>query len=235
MNRREFLYLSALAFSGCLERVSDEDESKPVMEFKPLVREHLLVVAMDTSGSFTETLFGQDGRAYRFISRTIQRLHMEQLGEDAHVLLAQLSENQTPLLWEGSTRSLQRKFKTAEALRDYVLKASDPGGSRLYAGIANAIDYVYRLPEASSGRSEVMILVVSDMDDNSPTQDEDRKVMIEQLAHLASVQAKIGFYFVERRLLDDVRECVTDAGLDPRFIEAGILEDPEIPTFGASF
>jgi len=188
-------------------------------------------VAADTSGSFLGEMFGPSGRAYQFTLRAIERLFRDRAGSSDRVLLAQLSDNGNPLLWEGPPHLLKKRFGTSGTLKDFFLQHSSPNGSRLYAGIAQVLTYIHSLPGVREGDTKVCILVLSDMFDNSPAQDDDKKKMMDALKSYAAIQGKIGFYFVNMQCLESTRQCLTEAGLDPRFIESAIVEDPPLPSF----
>ena len=232
MNRREMLLgMSSLALTlpGCAEPYVEPDG--PVNPFQTTERDYVLAIAMDTSASFLGEMFGATGRAYRFTMSAIDRFFRDRMEENDHVLLAQLSSSSDALLWEGTPRSMSRRFGSSDALKDFVLEHSDGGGSYLYAGIAQALSYLHNCPGVSDGKTPICVLVLSDMADNSPTRADDKARMTQALGMFKDVPGGIGFYFVNPGLLDEVRNCLIDAGLDPRFIESGILDDPPLPSF----
>jgi hypothetical protein len=231
-------FVLSLAGCGGCERVDQNGTSEsradceaPVEPLKLAKRDYILAVAADTSGSFVEEMFGSSGRAYQFTLRAIERLFRDRAGTNDRVLLAQLSANTRALLWEGTPRSLKKRFGSSEKLKDYILQRSCPNGSCLYAGIAQVLNYILSLPGVKEGDTKVCILVLSDMDDNSPTQTEDKERMIEALKKFKDIKGKIGFYFIDIQCLETTRQCLIDAGLDPRYVESGIVEEPTLPSF----
>jgi len=210
MNRNTIgLIALTLCITGCEPYV---ETGEPVEPLKLKNREYLLAVALDTSGSFIDQMFGSDGRAYRFADKASDRLFRDRMGTDDRVLLAQLSANQQPLLWEGTPRSLRKKFGSSGKLRDFILQHSDPYGSRLYGGVTQVLNYIQSLPGVNEGETKVCILVLSDMMDNSATQAEDKAQMIAAMARIKEVKGNIGFYFVDIGCLEDTRQCLSAAG-----------------------
>ena len=137
MNRRMFLCL-ALVLSGC--QVHEEIHTNAIQHDR---RKYVCAILMDTSGSFQSLLFGRDGRAYEFCMETAKDFH-DEIGDDGTILLAQLSGNDDPLLWEGTPQQLMSSFSSAENLRDFIRSKSDPNASRLFGGLADAMAYLRR-------------------------------------------------------------------------------------------
>ena len=215
---------------GCFERQPESDDI--VHPFQPPKRDYLLVLAVDTSGSFLGEMFGKDARAYNFGLNAVGRLFHDRMNPDDYVLLVQLSADRNALLWEGTPRRLSQHFGSSDALKEFLVQHSNSGGSNLFAGIAETLKYLHNLPGVKEGETQVCVLVLSDMDDNSPTQAEDKRRMIQARRDVQrDVKGGIGFYFVDPRLLEDTRTCLIDAGLDPRFVEAKIVADPPLPCF----
>lgn len=223
------LMVLIVMLSGCVP-VNESEENVKVEPLQAPKRDYVLAIPVDISGSFLDEMFGRHGRGYRFVQMAIDRLFRDRMGTDDHVLLAQLSTGQ-PLLWEGSPRDLKRRFKNADALKNFI--AGHAGGtSHLYAGVADTLEYLYALPGVRDGETKVCVLILSDMQDNSPTLEADKTRMIQALRKMKDVKAGIGFYFVDAGELAGTRQCMIDAGIDPRFIESGIVENPPLPTFG---
>lgn len=225
---KKLVLLVMLVFAGCPQAYVPPAGPVPIL--KTAKRQCMLIIGMDTSGSFMEEMFGSDGRGYEFTLQAIDRLFRQRFGEDDRVLLAQLSTGES-LLWEGSPLSMKKRFKSASSMKDFVLQNSGQGGSNLFAGIAETLSYVSGLPGVAEGQTQTCVLVLSDMEDNSPTQEEDRKRMVEELRAFKGLPGGIGFYFVSTSRMEDTRNCLMDAGLDPSLIECGIVENPPLPSF----
>jgi hypothetical protein len=229
--------LLSLSIVGCMPAQnggtpgSTPENEVPVEPIKLPKHDYMVAIAVDTTGSFMDEMFGSSGRAYQFTQAVIQRLASDRPGCDDHIMLAQLSAKKRSPLWQGSPRDLRRRFKSSDNLKDFILKQSNPGSSPLYAGINQVLKYLLTQPGVSEGETPVCVLVLSDMDDNSPTQSEDREELIETLKRFKNVKGKIGFYFVDADNLEKTRECLTDAGMDPRHIQSRIVDQPTLPSF----
>ena len=226
MNRRTAIVcLLALTVAGC---DAAPDTEQPAIQ--PHNRKEILAILFDTSGSFYSLMFGNDARAYRFCAASADRFFRDKLGDESSIVLAQLSANDRPLLWEGSPVELRQKFPDPEAMRRFVQGLSDPNGSRLYGGLADTLGYINDLPGVSTGETRVCVLVVSDMEDNAPTQEEDRKRLVESLRRFGKAKSCMGFYYVSPQELSRCRQIVQEAGT-MAIVESGIVETPKLPTF----
>ena len=226
LRRDAIVGLIVLGIGGCF----DPDTEKEEPAIRPHKREYLLAILFDTSGSFYAQMFGSDARAYRFCAATADRFFRDRLGNESSIVLTQLSANDAPLLWEGSPLELRRKFPDPEAMRRFVQSRSNPCGSRLYGGLADTLTYINDLPGVSDGETKVCVLVVSDMEDNAPTQAEDRKRLVEALKQFRKAKSCLGFYYVSPRETSRCREILHEAET-PAIVESGIVETPQLPTF----
>ena len=91
MNCRTWLLGSLVVLSGCFVPVPQGEDETTHITLKPLCRKRLLVIALDTSGSFVHEVFEKRDRAYRFTKRALQQVKWENTAGDARVLLAQIS------------------------------------------------------------------------------------------------------------------------------------------------
>ena len=215
-----------LGIAGCERYVAVE--SPPITA---VGREYILAFVLDTSGSFAQTMFEGDEVGYRFFLRASDQFFRDRMGDDSRILVSQLSAENRTLLWEGAPLSLRRRFGNSGSFQKYIEEKSNPSGSRAYAALADTLDYIHELPGVSQGETKVCVLVLSDMIDNSPTQEEDRRRMIDSLGRFAQTNGCIGFYWVDQMCLSDCRQCVADAGIDNCVIECGVVDDPELPSF----
>ena len=60
-----------LCLTGCEAYVADD---KPAEVLKMPKRDNVLAIAVDTSGSFADDMFGKSGRGYRFTLQALDRL-----------------------------------------------------------------------------------------------------------------------------------------------------------------
>jgi len=215
-----------LGLVGC-ERYVEVDSSPLAVED----REYILAIILDTSKSFSQRMFGDNGTGYKFFLRTSDQLFRDRMGEDHSILISQLSAEERTLLWEGTPLSLRKRFRSSDSLREFIEQHSNPSGSRAYAAVADTLEYIYELPGVSEGRTKVCVLVLSDMLDNSPTPQEDRQRLIAALSQFGQTNGCIGFYWVDQTCLRDCRQCLTDAGIGNYVIEAGVVDEPKLPSF----
>jgi hypothetical protein len=189
----------------------------------------VLAFVVDTSGSFLPMLFGGDQKGYRFFLKTSELFFRNRMGPRDRILISQLSADSRTLLWEGLPRSLRRDFATSDTLRQFIEQRSNPAGSRVYASVADTLDYLYGLPGVSDGRTQICVIVLTDFLDNSPTQQQDRQRMVESLKRFGQTNASVGFYWVDQYCLQDCRQCLADSGLRNYAVETDVVRDPTLP------
>src|SRR5260221_7457613 len=158
------LAAAGLTLTGC-EQVSREETGSVLNAQDP---EFVLCVAIDLSGSFAEMMSEGNGRAYRFLLSAIDRYFRGTVGDNVRIIIAQLSATDRPLLWDGTPRTLRKQFPDAQSFRQFLIKNSNPNGSRLHDGIRDELTYLMSLPGVASGKTKSCLLVLSDMDDNFP-------------------------------------------------------------------
>ncbi len=192
--------------------------------------EQVIVIAMDVSGSFAE-LMTKDGLAYRFTLATVDRFMRERPGQEGRLIIAQLSATGNALLWEGSPGQLRKDFSNAEAFRDFVLAKSNPNGSRINEGIANALDYVVNHQAVRSNGAKPALFVLSDMLDNDPDGEAQLARVDSSLQDFADAGGVIGLYYVHQQMLIDWRRRIESSGVKDYRIECGIVTTPSLPSF----
>lgn len=213
-----------ICLSGCEKYV--EVDSSPI---QPVERDCILAFVLDTSGSFTPMMFDGDKRGYKFFLRASDQYFRNRMGDHDRILISQLSAEQRTMLWEGNPMSLRREFGSSDALQDFIARKSDPSGSRAYAALADTLDYIVDLPGVREGETEVCVLVLSDMMDNSPSQEEDRQRMLESMRRLGEVNGSLGMYWVDQWCLSECRQCLRDSGIQNHVIEGSFVSDPKLP------
>jgi hypothetical protein len=218
------LVFVSLGSIGCEQYV--EVDSSPIGSVE---REYILAFVLDTSGSFAPRMFAGDELAYKFFLRASDAFFRNRMGENDRIVISQLSAEDRTLLWEGAPLSLRKRFGSSEALQSYIEERSNPNGSRVYAALADTLDYIYELPGVSEGNTQICVCVLSDMLDSSPTSAEDRQRMTESLNRFAQRKGSIGLYWVDQFCLDDCRGCLNDAGIVDYVVESDIVDDPSLP------
>jgi hypothetical protein len=209
--------------AGCEEYVEIDTPAIGAVE-----RDYILAFVLDISGSFTPRMFDGNGLGYKFFLRASDQYFRNRMGDHDRILISQLSAEKRTLLWEGAPLSLRRRFGDSAALRRFIEERSDPAGSRVYAALADTLDYIYELPGVSEGETEVCVLVLSDMYDTSETQQEDRQRMVNSLKRFSETNSCIGLYWVHQYCLNDCRQFLQDSGIT-YVIESEIVDDPSLP------
>jgi hypothetical protein len=174
-------------------------------------------------------MFDGNEVGYKFFLRASDQYFRNRMGEHDRILISQLSADSRTLLWEGAPLTLRRRFGNSASLQRFIEEKSNPAGSRVYAALSDTLDYIYELPGVRDGSSEVCVIVLSDMVDNSPTQEEDRQRMIESLTRFSTTDGHIGLYWVDQLCLRDCRRVLAEAGLKDYVVEGDIVDDPKLP------
>jgi hypothetical protein len=151
------------------------------------------------------------------------------MGPRDRILISQLSANNRTLLWEGSPLSMRRQFGSSAALQQFIAEGSDPAGSRVYAALADSLDYIHQLPGVKEGKTTVCVLVLSDLMDTSPTADADRQRMLDAFAQFAQIKACMGLYWVDQLFTNEFRQYLNDAGIKTYVVESDVVNDPVLP------
>jgi len=223
MNRLIFPALILFAL-GCERR--DTSNTSP---FQQESCEYVLLVAIDTSGSFCDFMT-EDGKAYDFILRAVDQYHRDGIGSDFQIIITQLSGNQRPLLWQGTPQQLRREFPDPKAFRDFIIAHGDPSRSRINDGITESIDYVLNTYSVSQGNAKPVALILSDMEDNHSNRKESDSRLMNALTTFAG-RGEIGFYFCSQERMADIRQKMKQAGIDMYVLECDIHGRPPLPSF----
>jgi hypothetical protein len=223
-NRRAAIASVLLALSGCETYVPVETPPIGTIE-----RDYLLCFVLDTSGSFTPRMFSGDQLAYRFFLKASDQFFRNRMGPRDRILISQLSANNRTLLWEGSPLAMRRQFGSSAALQQFIEERSDPSGSRVYAAVADSLDYIHQLPGVREGKTTVCVLVLSDLMDSSATPDADRQRMLDAFSQFARTKACIGLYWVDQLFTNEFRKYLNDAGIKTYVVESDVVNDPVLP------
>jgi hypothetical protein len=208
---------------GCEQYVPVETSPLDTLD-----RDYILAFVLDTSGSFTDKMFGGDELGYKFFIKSAEQFFRTRMEPRDRIVISQLSANDRTLLWEGSPQGLRRRFGDSAALKQFLQEKSDPVGSRVYAALADTLDYIYALPGVSTGKTKVCVVVLSDMlDSTEATADRDR--MVQALSQIGSIKGSVGLYWVDQSRLVDCRQCLADSGAEYYVVESDIVDDPGLP------
>lgn len=173
----------------------------------------------------------EDGRAYRFTLRVIDRYFRDRIGSDDKIIIGQLSGSDSPMLWEGTPAQLRRTFPSADAFRDFLVSHANPAGSRIHDGIADALDYLLDYPGITSGETQSAMFVMSDMLDTTGDCGESKDRMLKLLAAYGRQDVSVGLYWVHQSLVLQWRTHLQDAGIRHFVVESQIVADPPLPSF----
>ncbi len=191
--------------------------------------EYLVLIALDLSGSFADKMT-REGKGYEFTMRVADRYFRNSIGTSNRIVIAQLSATDRALLWDGTPVQLRQDFATAGDFRDFLLKKSHPAGSRIYAGIADAFDYVLTDPSVMGGKTRTAVFVLSDFDDNlSGSQGEQR--LVQSLSAFAKTSGVVGFYFLDHVRVPTWRQHLRQSGIRQWVCESEIVAYPPLPSF----
>jgi hypothetical protein len=217
----------AMCVAGCQERI---DQSEGV--FRTDDGDYVLTIMIDMSGSFDE-LMAEDGKAWSFVCQVVDKYFRDRLGGSDKLILAQLSGSERALLWRGTPLELRQEFPSAAAFRDWLTSHADPQGSRIYDGVAQAVEYTLSDPVVADGNGKAAVFILSDMHDTGPNREAARERAIKALAELARRDGVIGLYYVDVQLVAEWRQILSDAGVPGvnQHVEADIVGHPLLPKF----
>jgi len=216
-----------LASQGSCERAC-MDEVPPFVAPK---YDYVLAIVLDTSGSFARNMQSGRARAYRFFMRATDDFFRDRMGSDDRIVIAQLSAEQKTLLWEGQPLSLKRRFPDSEAFRSFLMENSNPSGSRVYSATADTLNYVMDMAGIVDGHTQVLVLVLSDMESNLEDLVDSRERVRSALKRFSRFKGGIGFYWVSQTRVPEWRGYGKEAGIQNFVVESEIVEEPELPRY----
>ena len=217
-----------LFFAGCSRHNEDDAQISLGREDAECV----IVIAVDLSGSFADRMTRQ-GKGYDFTSRVIDTYFKNSIGTSNRIIIAQLSaEDRTTLLWDGTPVQLRQAFPSASDFRHFLLSKSNPNGSRLHDGVADALDYVLSEPSVEQGKTKRLALfVLSDFDDNAPNPDQSEKRLVQSLQAFSQKSGIVGFYFLDQPKVPIWRGHLRKSGIKNWVCESEIVAYPALPSF----
>ena len=234
MSRNMFAYvvlaaLTCVALTGCdgCEKYNGDNQEAVTVGREDA--ECMVMICVDLSGSFADRM-ADDGKAYEFTLRVTDTYFRNSVGTNNRILIGQLSGTDRSLLWDGTPVELRRDFPSAGKFRDFLLKRSNPGGSRIHDGIAEAFDYVLSDPGVAGGKTRTAMFVLSDMIDNlSDPKSEER--LAGSLQAFGKTKGVAGFYFLEHGRVPTWRQHLRQSGIRNWVCESEIVAYPTLPTF----
>lgn len=224
--------LAAILFGlpACEPRKEDESVS-PLSDGRG-EPEYYIAVVFDVSGSYVERVKGNSPKAYEFFLKLTSRYANDRGDSEDCILISQISQSETALLWEGTPRRLRRDFHSPEAFRDFLLSRSNPQGSRVYANIARTIERLLENPAVQSGRARSAVFVLSDMDDNASDGVSQKARLLDALRRYGKLKhAAVGLYWVSQNKTSAWKDTIRECGIKHFVVEPDQISDPALPTF----
>jgi hypothetical protein len=229
MNRRSMLIGSLAALSPALLGCDDHQDTK-TPRFPTPTHDLLVAFILDTSGSFLDRMFSDKADAYRYFMDTVDDFSRQRVGCEDSILLTQISAERRTFLWEGSARDLMNDFQDADQLQRFFKDKSCPNGTRLYLGIADALDYIMEERGVKTGETEVVVIVLSDMIDAWEKPEESRARLVSSLRGFSKCHASLAFFWVDQLKFKEAKQLLLDAGIPEAEIKCGFGK-PKLPNW----
>jgi hypothetical protein len=190
----------------------------------------MIVIALDLSGSFAHRMT-KEGKGYDFTMRVCDLYFRNSIGTTNRIIITQLSATDRALLWDGTPVQLRQDFPTAESFCAFLQSKSDPRGSRLHDGVADALDYVLSDQGVASGKTKAALFALSDFDDNAPNPELSEKRLVKCLTGFAKTKGIVGFYFLDHIKVPLWRRHLRESGVKQWVCESEIVAYPPLPSF----
>lgn len=221
---RRFLALLLVFAVGC-EQV-DQSQFSPL---QPESCEYVVLVAIDMSESFRKYM-AEDGKAYDFVNHVVEKYFRDRIGGNDQIVITQLSGNNKPLLWQGTPFELRKEFPDKQKFRDFLLANADPTSSRINDGVHESLKYLLRTHSVARGNAKTVALILSDMEDEFPDEEQSSDRLISSLTTFAK-RGHIGFYYCSQHRMEDIEKKLEEAGISMYILECDIHGRPPMPSF----
>jgi hypothetical protein len=191
--------------------------------------ENVLVVLVDESGSFKE-LMKPDGAATKFLYDTVDHYFQARLASDQDLLIvAQLSGNRQALLFQGSPRDFRQRYSSAATFSQELERRSSGGGSRIYDGISDSIEFILNDPNLAT--AHLCLIILSDMEQNLQDGYTTNQRLENNLKAFVQRKGVMGIYFAEPQECIKWRQKLQKLSMRDFVVEASIHENPRRPKF----
>ena len=227
MKRQIAILVTTIFMFGCT-RHNEQDNSNVALAREPA--EVMVVMVVDMSGSFAD-LMTRDGRGYEFTMRVADQYFRKSIGTNNRMIIAQVSATNNAMLYDGTPAQLRQDFPSAEAFQQFMVKKSNPNGSRVYDGVAEAFEYVLSDPGVVSGKTRTAVFVLSDFDDNFPNRDKSEQRVVNALNAFGKTNGVVGFYYLEHVRVATWRQHLRQSGVKHWVCESEIVAYPQLPSF----
>lgn len=204
MNRLMMLLGLALV-AGCEKR--PEPRAVPI---RAAETKYVLAMVYDYSPSYA----GQHAKMHAAALELLSAVTDEH-GEDARIVLGQISGGGETITWEGSPADFKRSFGDLEEFDAFMRKHTNPAGSRVYDSLADVLDFLNGLPEVASGKAGSVLVGLTDMENNIGDPEGSHQRLLKALRKYASTGGGCGLYFVTQSLVQDWERQLRAAGFRP--------------------
>lgn len=218
---RRFLFALLLLVAGC-----EPAGQSPPSTFASSEAEYKIAIVVDVTSSFDDMA----DKAYQFTLAVIERYMRDRLGSNDKIIIARISANERPLLWEGTSRALQEQF-TPENFRSLLLNGRDPNGSPVHLATCNTVEYLMDDPQIASGTARSALFILSDMEDNFPKTDEMKERILTDLRDYGKLGGRVGIYYCAQEKQRQWKTALSQAGIPDFRVECGIVSKPDLPNF----
>ena len=217
--------------NGCIQKPPQTSEFTP---FEPVELDAVLAIVVDLSGSFHND-WQRDGRAYKLFLDLINQYFTEGMGLESKVVIGQISNSDSFVLFDGTPRELTQRFRSPESLNQFLQESADPQGSKVYRSTQQMLDYLSGLSSVTKN-TRVLTVVLSDMQDSESNSEQKRRAGNEMFASLKTYSKTgggIAFYFVAEAEKSRWRQLLEQADFAPGsyVIEGQLTESPQLPSF----
>lgn len=213
------------ALPACADRREDGGKFNPIQNQPP---RRILTVGVDVSGSYITKFKTDDGKASGACFDVIER-NVEHMEPNDLIVIGQISKTENCLIWSGTPDELGRQVPTPEKLRELILAKSNPDGSRVYAGIADLLEYVL---SKRQGKCQLITLCLTDMIDTEDVSGKDGKRLVQALRDYHAAGGWIGFYWVGRKQVPVWRKNLAAIGFADSVVAEEFEGGAPLPSFG---
>lgn len=214
---------------GCIKAPADSKHHKP---FEVTQLDACLNIVVDMSGSFA---YSWDDQAYKLFLELMDQFFTEQAGEGSRVVICQLSGNENVVLFEGRPDELRAKFRSPEALNQFLQQHSDPTQSLVYRATSQALDYAQSIPGVTD-KTRLLTVILSDMHDTESDPEKQirqREQLSQSLKEYQQLGGGLALYFVSQDQIPYWKKRLTETGFEPGMyvIESHLVAKPQLPRF----
>ncbi|MEM9409500.1 MAG: hypothetical protein AAGA30_00135 [Planctomycetota bacterium] len=224
-------FIALCTTTGCIEKPTRSTEYAP---FETVEYDAVLSIVVDLSGSFHAD-WQRDGRAHKLFLDLMDQFFTESMGAESRVLLSQISNSDSIVLFDGTPQELANRFRSPESLNHFLAERSDPSGSKVYQSTKRMFEYLNEL-NGVTDNTRVLTVVLSDLKDSQTDREQWQKAgraMLESLKIYAKSGGGIALYFVAEEEKPRWRKIMDLAEFKPGsfVIEGQLTESPQLPSF----